>query len=92
MKPQQISNFDTSEHDWKFQLKGKTYFLASPGVINDEKIYRSKTNENETFRLIGGGMHLDNNESKPYRVLYNIESESHFIIAGKDFERTLQIF
>lgn len=28
MKSQQISNFDNSGHDWKFQLNEKTYFTS----------------------------------------------------------------
>lgn len=90
MKPQQINNFDDSGHEWIFQLNEKTYFLTSPGFINDDKTYRSKSNENETFRLIGGGMHMDNDEIKPYRVLFNLETKSHFIIAGEDFEHELE--
>jgi hypothetical protein len=43
MKPQQISNFDNSGHDWKFQLNEKTYFTSQcaldklPGKL--EKCY-----------------------------------------------------
>jgi hypothetical protein len=89
MKLQQINNFDNSGHHWKFQLNEKTYFLTTPGIINDGKIYRSKSNDNETFRVIGGGMHLDNNEIKPHRVLINLETQSHFIIAMEDFDNEL---
>lgn len=90
MKPQQISNFDDSGHEWKFQLNEKTYFLTTPGLINDDKTYRSKSNDNKTFRVIGGGMHLDKNEIKPYCVLFNFETETFFIIAGVDFENELE--
>jgi hypothetical protein len=89
MKPQQIKNFDDSGHEWKFELNNKTYFLTSPGHIHDDQIYCSKSNSNETFRLIGGGMHLDNNEIKPHRVLINLETSKHFIISGEDFENEL---
>jgi hypothetical protein len=87
MKAEQIYNFDDSGHDWKFDLNNKTYFLTSPGYISDNKIYCYKSNSKETFRLIGGGMLLDNDTIKPHRVLLNLETSKHIIISGEDFEK-----
>jgi hypothetical protein len=88
MELRHIENFDNSGHSWKFQMNGKTHFLTSPGIINDDRIYRLKDN-NSSFKIIGGGMLLENDEMKQHRVLFNLESKSYFIIFGENFEQEL---
>jgi hypothetical protein len=84
-KLQEINDFDKTGHEWKFDLAGKKYFLTSPGVSVDDKIYRSKTSPIRKFRFIGGGMHLHDNLIKPYHVLFCFETSKHYIISGEDF-------
>lgn len=94
MKLRPIDNFNSTDHSWKFQEKGITYFLTSPGAINEENNYRMISDSNlveGTFRIIGGGMLLQNDEIKPYRVLQNIETQIHFIIASEDFNSVIEL-
>lgn len=88
MHIRQIENFDNSEHSWEFQINGITHFLTNPGLITDERVYRTKENDS-SFKLIGGGMLLENDKIKPHRVLFNLESKSYFIIAGEVFEQEM---
>ncbi len=88
MKLIQIENLDISGRSWKFQMKGKTYTLNSPGIKSDEKIYYNKAN-NSSFKLIGGGMLVENDKNKPHLILFNLDLKTYFIIEGDIFEQVM---